>query len=194
MTEKEKMLAGLLYDANYNENLIEERKNAKELCYDFNACRPRETTKQAEIIRKLFGKIGDKFEIISPFYCDYGYNIEIGENFFANHNLVILDCAKVIFGDNVFIAPNCGLYTAGHPLDVKRRNQGLEYAKPIVVKSNVWIGAGVSVLPGVTINEGTVIGAGSVVTKDIPSNVLAVGNPAKVVREIDNLDMEVILC
>ncbi len=186
MTEKEKMLAGLLYDANYNENLIEERKNAKELCYDFNACRPRETTKQAEIIRKLFGKTGDKFEIIAPLYCDYGYNIEIGENFFANHNLVILDCAKVIFGDNVFIAPNCGFYTAGHPLDVKRRNQGLEYAKSIVVKSNVWIGAGVSVLPGVTINEGAVIGAGSVVAKDIPSNVLAVGNPAKVVREIDN--------
>lgn len=186
MTEKEKMLAGLLYDANYNESLIEERKIAKELCYDFNALRPREIAKQEEIIRKLFGKTGEKFEIIAPFYCDYGYNIEIGENFFANHNIVILDCAKVTFGDNVFIAPNCGFYTAGHPLDIENRNKRLEYAKPITIGNNVWIGANTIILPGVTIGEGAVIGAGAVVNNDVPPNSLAVGNPARVVREIQN--------
>lgn len=185
MTEKEKMLAGLLYNAN-DERLVKERKQAKELCYDFNACRPSETIKQADIIRKLFGKTVGNFEIVAPFWCDYGYNIEIGANFFANHNVVILDCAKVTFGDNVFIAPNCGFYTAGHPLDVKSRNNGLEYAKPIKVKDNVWIGAGVSVLPGVTVGEGATIGAGSVVVKDVPANTLVVGNPARVVRVIDD--------
>ena len=133
MTEKEKMFAGVLYNAN-EKDLAEERKRAKEMCYDFNACRPSETAKQAEILRNLFGKTSGKFEIVAPFWCDYGYNIEIGRNFFANHNVVILDCAKVIFGDNVFIAPNCGFYTAGHPLDVKLRSRGLEYAKPIIVK------------------------------------------------------------
>lgn len=177
------MLSGLLYNAN-EEGLIKERKRAKEFCYDFNACRPSETVKQAEIIRSLFGKINGHFEIVAPFWCDYGYNIEIGANFFANHNVVILDCAKVTFGDNVFIAPNCGFYTAGHPLDVQSRNSGLEYAKPIIVKDNVWIGAGVSVLPGVTIGEGATIGAGSVVVKDVPANTLVVGNPAKVVKSL----------
>ena len=104
--------------------------------------------------------------------CDYGYNIEIGENFYANHNLIILDGNKVKFGDNVFIAPNCGFYTAGHPLDAKRRNEGLEYAKPIEVGNNVWIGGNVVVLPGVKIGDNVVIGAGSIVTKDIPSTKL----------------------
>ena len=184
MTEKEKMLSGLLYDANYNENLIEERLYAKELCMDFNACRPRDIKKQREILKKLLGKTKGNFTILSPFYCDYGYNIEIGENFFANHNLIILDCANVSFGDNVFIAPNCAFYTAGHPLDVIQRNQGLEYAKPIIVKDNVWIGGNVCVLPGVTIGEGAVIGAGSVVTRDIPANTLAFGNPCRVIKNI----------
>ncbi len=116
--------------------------------------------------------------------CDYGYNIEIGENFYANHNLIILDGSKVQFGDNVFIAPNCSFYTAGHPLDAERRNKGLEYAKPIKVGNNVWIGGNVIVLPGVTIGDNTVIGAGSVVNKDIPSNVVAVGNPCKVIKQL----------
>jgi acetyltransferase-like isoleucine patch superfamily enzyme len=107
----------------------------------------------------------------------------LGENFYANVNLVILDCAKVCIGSNVFIAPNVGLYTAGHPLDVERRNQGLEYARPITLGDNVWIGGGVTVLPGVTIGEGAVIGAGSVVTKDIPAHRVAVGNPCRVVRD-----------
>ena len=125
---------------------------------------------------------------MAPFWCDYGYNIEIGENFFANHNTVILDGGGVTFGDNVFIAPNCGFYTAGHPIGFERRNQGLEYAYPITVGDNVWIGAGVQVLPGVTIGSDVVIGAGSVVTRDIPSHSVAVGNPCRVLRKSTDKD------
>ena len=122
-------------------------------------------------------------QIESNFFCDYGYNISVGENFYANHNLVILDGAKVEFGDNVFVGPNCGFYTAGHPIDIKSRNEGIEYAKPIKVGNNVWFGGNVSVMPGVTIGDNVTIGAGSVVTKDIPSNCVAYGNPCKVKRE-----------
>lgn len=124
--------------------------------------------------------------IEQPFYCDYGYNIRVGKNFYANYNLVILDEATVIFGDNVFIAPNCGFYTAAHPLEADARNKGLEYARPIHVGDNVWLGAGVSVLPGVTIGDNCVIGAGSVVSRDIPSNSVAVGNPCKTIKKISN--------
>ena len=116
--------------------------------------------------------------------CDYGYNIEIGDNFYANHNLLILDANKVKFGDNVFIGPNCGFYTASHPLDYPTRNKDLEYANPIIVGNNVWFGGNVVVLPGVKIGDNTVIGAGSVVTKDIPSGVVAVGNPCRVIKNI----------
>lgn len=184
MTEKEKMLAGLLYDANYNEALMEERLKCKDLCYEFNQLRPSEIEAQKTLIRKIFGKTKKSFYVLSPFWCDYGYNIEIGENFFMNHNCVILDCAKVCFGDNVFIAPDCGFYTAGHPLDAEQRNRGLEYARPISIGDNVWIGGGVQVMPGVTIGDNTVIAGGSVVTKDIPSYVLAGGNPCRVIRPL----------
>lgn len=136
----------------------------------------------------MFGRTGKSFLIEQPFYCDYGYNIEIGENFYSNVNCVILDGAKVTFGDNVFVAPNCGFYTAGHALDAEQRTRGLEYAYPITVGNNVWIGAQVCVLPGVTIGDNTIIGAGSVVTKSIPANVLAVGNPCRVVRQITEAD------
>lgn len=188
MTEKEKMLAGLLYDANYDPALIEERKKAKDLCFEFNNTLPSDVKKQDEIMRRLLGKTGERFEITAPFYCDYGYNISIGENFYTNHNVVILDCAKVTFGNNVFVAPNCGFYTAGHPIDSERRNAGLEYALPITVGDNVWIGAGVHVMPGVTIGSNVVIGGGSVVVKDIPANCVAVGNPCRPVREITEED------
>ncbi len=185
LTEKEKMLAGMLYDADHDEELVQDRIRAKDLCYDFNQLRPTRVKEQKEVMKKLLGKTEGAFQIIQPFWCDYGYNIEIGKNFFANHNLVILDCTKVKFGDNVMIAPNCGFYTAGHPLDAERRNQGLEYAYPITVGDNVWIGAGVHVMPGVTIGNNVVIGGGSVVVKDIPDNVVAVGNPAKVIKTLD---------
>ncbi len=184
MDEKEKMLAGELYDANYNEDLMKERLIAKDKCFEYNNIKPSKIEERTEIMKQILGKTGNQFLIEQPFICDYGYNMEIGENFYSNHNLVILDANKVKFGDNVFIAPNCGFYTAGHPLDYETRNKGLEYAKPIEVGNNVWIGGNVVVLPGVTIGDNVVIGAGSIVTKDIPSNSVAVGNPCKVIKEL----------
>lgn len=188
MTEKDKMLAQKMYDANYDAELLTERTQAKELCYDYNHLRPSDEEGQRKLLKQLLGKTGEHFCITAPFWCDYGYNIELGENFYANHNLVILDGAKVKFGDNVFVAPDCGFHTAGHPIDFERRNEGLEYAYPITVGSNVWIGAGVQVMPGVTIGDNVVIGGGSVVVKDIPSNSVAVGNPCKVIRPITEAD------
>ena len=190
MTEKEKMLHQKLYDANYDQELLQERLRAKDLCHRYNQLLPSRVSEQEQIIRRLFGKTKERFCITAPFWCDYGCNIEIGENFYANHNCVILDGGKVIFGDNVFIAPNCTFSTAGHPLDAEQRNQGLEYAYPIVVGDNVWFGASVTVLPGVTIGSNTVIGAGSVVNRDIPEGVVAVGNPCRVVRKITQQDKE----
>lgn len=187
-TEKMKAQAGKLYDANYDAELLKEREICADITYELNRLRPSQTKERMEILRKLFGKTKENFTIVSPFFCDYGYNIEIGENFFMNMDCVILDGAKVKFGDNVFVAPQCGFYTAGHPIDVERRINGLEYALPITVGNNVWIGAHVCVLPGVSIGDNTVIGAGSVVTKNIPANVLAYGNPCKVIREITEND------
>ncbi len=183
MTEKEKMINQMLYDASCAE-LSEERIQAKDLCFEFNQLRPSCVEQKNAILQNLLGKVSDNYEIVAPFWCDYGYNIEIGDHFFANHNTVILDCAKVTFGSHVFIAPNCGFYTAGHPIDYQVRNSGLEYAKPITVGDNVWIGGGVQVMPGVTIGNNVVIGGGSVVVKDIPSNSIAVGNPCKVIKKI----------
>lgn len=190
MTEKEKMAQQMLYDANYNEELLKEREQAKELCYEYNMLRPSKQNEKQEILHHLLGMIKGECCIEAPFWCDYGYNIEIGKNFFANYNMVILDEAKVTFGNNVFIAPNCGFYTAGHPIDHERRNKGLEYAYPIKVGNDVWIGAGVHVMPGVTIGDDVVIGGGSVVVKDIPSHSVAVGNPCRVVRTITDEDRE----
>ncbi|AUS26551.1 MULTISPECIES: sugar O-acetyltransferase [Paenibacillus] len=188
MTEKEKSQLGLLYNANYDEELIEERLYAKGLCYEYNQLHPRNMEERETLIKTLLGKTTDRFLIEQPFVCDYGYNIEIGENFYSNHNTVMLDGAKIVFGDNVFVAPNCGFYTAGHPLDVEQRNEGLEIVFPITVGNNVWIGGNVCVLAGVTIRDDSIIGAGSVVTKDIPSGVIAAGSPCKVIRKITEDD------
>lgn len=188
MTEKEKMVQGMLYDANFDKELIADRLRSKELCYEYNMLRPSDEEGHKQILKKLIGKMGENICITQPFWCDYGYNIECGENFYSNYNLIILDCAKVTFGNNVFVAPNCGFYTAGHPIDAVIRNHGLEYAYPITVGNDVWIGAGVHVMPGVTIGDNVVIGGGSVVVKDIPSNSVAVGNPCKVIRAITDED------
>lgn len=188
MTEKEKMLAQMLYDANYDKDLEEERIKCKSLCQQYNSIEINEIDKRHEFIKKILGKTGENVHIEPFFWCDYGYNISVGENFYANHGLVILDAGGVTFGDNVFVAPNCGFHTSGHPVDFERRNKGLEYAYPIKVGDNVWIGAGVQVMPGVTIGSNVVIGGGSVVVKDIPSNSVAVGNPCRVIREITEED------
>lgn len=188
MSEMQKAAAGLLYDANYDEELIRFRDHAKAVLFDFNHTPPRQAEKRKDLLKSLLGKTGENFLIEAPFHCDYGFNIEIGENFYANVNLVILDGAKVTIGTNVFIAPNVGIYTAGHPIDVERRNQGLEYALPITIHDNVWLGGGVSLLPGVTLGEGCVIGAGCVVTKNVPRMVLFAGNPGRVVRPITEAD------
>lgn len=188
MTEKEKAAAGLLYDPNHDRELRAELTYCKGLCAEYNALPPSDFEKRRILIRKLLGRTKGDFLIEQPFHCDYGYNIEIGENFYANLNLVILDTSKVIFGDNVFIAPNCGFYCAGHPLDIERRNKGLEYTRPITVGNNVWIGGNVGVMPGVAIGDGSVIAAGSIVIRDIPSGVVAAGNPCVVKRKITGQD------
>lgn len=185
MTEKEKQQAGELYDGNDRE-LVADRINAKKLCMEYNAVTYNDFQKRERLLNRLVALKGENTVIEPNFFCDYGYNIIIGDNFYANHNCVILDCAEVIFGDNVFIGPNCGFYTAGHPLDAETRNSGLEYAKPIKIGSNVWIGGNVCVMPGVTIGDGAVIGGGSVVVKDIPAGCVAVGNPCMPVHAADN--------
>ena len=185
MTEKEKMLKGLIYDAAADPQLLEERMKCKEWCGDYNDLRPSQTEARASLLRRILGTVKGELLIEQPFCCDYGYNVHVGENFYANYNLVILDEAPVTFGDNVFIAPFCGFYTAGHPLDAAERNRGLEYARPIAVGNNVWFGANVTVLPGVTIGDNCVIGAGSVVNKDIPAGTMAAGNPCRVIKSIN---------
>lgn len=177
-------MLGMLYDANYNPQLIAERRACQEMCRDYNDLRPADIEGREAMLRRILGYVAGALLIEQPFRCDYGYNVRVGDNLYANYNLVILDEAPVVFGDNVFIAPNCGFYTAGHPLDAERRNQGLEYARPISVVNNVWIGANVCVLPGVTIGDNCVIGAGSVVCRDIPAHSLAVGNPCRVIKKL----------
>lgn len=187
MREKEKMLAGKPYLA-FGEELLAERQAAKELIFEFNTLHPGKIEQRNKIIQRLFGKTGKNFVIEPPFRCDYGYNISVGENFYANYNCTIIDCARVIIGDNAFIAPNVSLFTAGHPVHPDVRNTQLEYAAPILIGNNVWLGGGAIVNPGVTIGDNTVIGSGSVVTKDIPANVVAVGNPCRVKRKITEKD------
>lgn len=178
--EKQKMLKGELYNAN-DSLLLEERNEARKKLFRLNKTFERDERKA--ILRTLLGSAAKDFVIESPFHCDYGYNIHLGENFYANVGCTILDGGEVRFGDNVLLAPNVGIYTAGHPLDVQQRVAGKEYAYPITIGNNVWIGADVSILPSVSIGDNTIIGAGSVVTKNIPANVVAVGNPCKVIKE-----------
>ena len=189
MNQKERMLNNLPYRA-WLDGLEEERLACKTKTYEYNNIPPRDRAKRKELMRTIVGKIGEEFNIESPFQCDYGYNIEIGENFYSNHNLIILDVGRVKIGDNVQVAPNVSIYTAGHPVHPETRNTGYEYGIDITIGDNVWIGGSVCVMPGVTIGNNAVIGAGSVVTKDIPENAIAVGNPARVLRYITEEDRD----
>ena len=181
------MLAGLPYKA-WLDGLGEERFACKQKIYDFNNLSPSLNKSAPSLLKSILGKTGENIWIEAPFHCDYGWNIEVGENFFANYNLTILDVAKVTIGKNVQMAPNVSIYTAGHPIHPDTRNTGYEYGIPITIGDNVWIGGNVVILPGVKIGDNVVIGAGSVVTKDIPENVIAMGNPCKIVREITEED------
>lgn len=183
MTEKEKMLKGYPYFSMGSE-LFGERQRAKVLVDEFNELSPEQYERRNEVLRGLLNKTGERFYFEPPFRCDYGYNIEIGEDFYSNYNLIILDCAPVRIGCNAFIAPNVGIYTAGHPISSELRNKGIEYAKEVNIGDNVWIGANTIINPGVSIGSNVVIGSGSVVTRDIPDNVVAAGNPCRVIREI----------
>ena len=184
MTEKEKMLAGEVYNATDSE-LIGELMVTREVLYEYNTLRPSECERMKEILKELLGHVEDNdFLINQPFRCDYGKQISIGKRFFANFNFVVLDEAHVTIGDDCFIGPNVSIYTACHSTDPVERNSRREWAKPVIIGNNVWIGGSVTILPGVTIGDNVTIGAGSVVTRDIPSNSVAVGNPCKVIKHI----------
>lgn len=188
-TEKEKMLSQKPYIASDAE-LSKERIDAQKACFDINSLSPEFLDERNDILKRLLGKTKDNFYIEPPFHCDYGYNISIGENFYANYNCVILDCAEVRIGDNVMLAPNVSIFTAGHPVDAEKRNHGWEFAIPVTIGNNVWIGGNVVINPGISIGDNSVIGSGSVLTKNIPTNVIAAGNPCKVIREITEDDKQ----
>lgn len=193
MTEKEKMLAGELYDCGDAE-LLALWHRAKDLARDYNLTNSSDTKRKSELLNELLGKVGNQLWITPPFHVDYGCNIYFGNNCEVNMNCTFLDDNKIIIGDNVLIAPNVQIYTAYHPTHYLDRftiseNETFNFCKtqtaPVIIGKNVWIGGGTIILPGVTIGDNTVIGAGSVVTKDIPANSLAVGNPCKVIRQIN---------
>ena len=187
MTEKQKMLMGIIYNAE-EACLIEERNRAKSLTKQYNESRQEDRDHRKYLMGQIFGKLGQNVHLEAPFYLDYGYRTTIGDDFFSNFNLTILDGGGVEIGDRVFIGPTVGIYTANHPTDVRRREKGYEWALPVKIGNKVWIGGGVTILPGVTIGDNTVIAAGSVVTKDIPANVVAAGNPCKVIKEAEEGD------
>jgi maltose O-acetyltransferase len=183
-TEREKMLANEPYFSLSDPELQMMMVAAQELLYPFNHSRPDENDKRTQIIRKLFGSIGENFTIKPPFMCDFGCHIHAKDNLYINYDCIILDCNEVRFGNNVLLAPKVQIYTAYHPLDPATRRSGLEMAAPITIGDDVWIGGGAIICPGVTIGNNTTIGAGSVVTRDIPANVVAVGNPCRVMRNL----------
>jgi maltose O-acetyltransferase len=184
-TEKDKMLAGEMYDA-ADAKLVLERRRARDLCKSLNESYDRELALREDIVRELFGEAGDAIWIEPPFYCDYGANITLGSKVFFNFNCVILDPAPVTIGSNVLFGPAVQICTATHPMRASERRTWREFARPIKIGSDVWIGAGVIICPGVRIGSRSVIGAGSVVTRDIPADVLASGNPCRVVRQLDD--------
>ena len=183
-TEKEKMLAGELYDP-LDPQLSEERLQARLLLKQLNDSREDYPIERSRILKELIPNAGEGLWLQPPFYCDYGYNIIVGEKVFFNFNCVVLDVMPVTIGNRTLFGPNVQIYTATHPLNYKERASGVEYAKPVTIGEDVWIGGSVVICPGVTIGNRCVIGAGSVVTKDIPAGVFAAGNPCRVIRELD---------
>jgi maltose O-acetyltransferase len=183
MTEKEKSHAGMLYQPGDPE-LVADRDVTVQKLYDYNNLNPLDRNARRVAIRGLLGKVGDNCVVEQPLFCTYGYNTTVGDNFFLNVNGKLMDSGKITIGNNVFIAPNVSIITEEHAMDVEQRLAGLEYAYPVTIGDNVWICTGAIILPGVTIGEDSVIGAGSVVTKDIPPKSLAVGNPCKVIRKL----------
>lgn len=184
MTEKEKMLSGMVYSA-IDDQLLKELNEVKEIIHEYNALKPSQTLRRFQILKDLLGHVADDEIIVNqPFYCDYGKQIRVGKRFFANFNFTVLDEARVTIGDDCFIGPNVSIYTACHSTDPVERNTRREWAEPVTIGDNVWIGGSVTILPGVTIGSNVTIGAGSVVTKDIPDNVVAVGNPCKVIKNL----------
>ncbi|KHT65155.1 hypothetical protein RJ45_02740 [Photobacterium gaetbulicola] len=181
LSDREKsLIAGMLYNPGADD-LPQDRQKARSLCRKISNCD--DNKERNALVQQLFAKSDDSTTLNGNFMCDYGYNIEVGKSFYMNANGVILDCGKVIIGDEVMIGPNVTLCTAGHPIDAATRYTYEEFAKPITVGNQVWIGANVLVLPGVTIGDGAVVSGGSVVTKDVPAHTVVVGNPAKVVKE-----------
>lgn len=178
------MISGELYNSFCSE-LIKDREYANALFTKLNTIGKATQKKREIILRNLFGKCGENIWIESPFYCDYGYEIFVGDNVFINFNCTILDGSPVTIGNDVLIGPNVQIYSATHPIDWKIRSNGLENSKPVTIGNNVWIGGGVVICPGVSIGDRTTIGAGSVVTKDIPSDVVAAGNPCKIIKNIE---------
>ena len=189
MNQKERMLAGLPYKA-WMDGLSQERLENKKKIYAFNHLEPDRFDEKEKLLKEILGKTGEYVNIEAPFHCDYGYNIEVGENFFANYNFTVLDVGKVKIGANAQIAPNVSIYTAGHPVHPDSRNSGYEYGIGITIGDNVWIGGNACIMPGVTIGNNVVIGAGSVVTKDIPDNVIAAGNPCRIIRTVTEEDRD----
>lgn len=187
MNQKERMLAGLPYKA-WLDGLSEERMENKLKIHKYNTMSPDKKEELDALIKDILGKSGKNIVVEPPFHCDYGKNIEVGNNFFVNYNCTILDVGKVIIGENVMFAPNVSIYTAGHPVHPESRNSGYEYGIEVIIGDNVWIGGNVVINPGVKIGNNVVIGAGSVVTKDIPDNAIAVGNPCRVIREVTEED------
>ena len=185
MTEKEKMIAGNLYNPS-DDQLTEERHKARLLFQNINNLNENFKTERNKLLYELIPNAGKNLSIEPPFYCDYGYNIKAGHNVFINFNCCILDVCKVTIGDNCMFGPNVQIYTATHPIEFKARNSGLEYAKPITIGNNVWLGGGAIICPGVVLGNNVVVGAGSVVTKSFPDDVFIAGNPAKTIKTINN--------
>lgn len=177
------MLGGEIYDAVHPE-FLRRLEVTRQRIWEFNNLNPANQEELKRIFRSIVPDCGEKFHINQPFRCDYGCNIHIGNNFFANFNLTILDEASVTFGDNVFIGPNVSIFTACHPIEPEARNTGVEWAEAVTIGNSVWIGGNVTILPGVTVGDNCVIGAGSVVTKDIEPNSVAAGNPARIIKKI----------